>query len=454
LTSDVLAIAVPTFALTWWAACYLVGRDPARPASWRAAAALATYAVGIAVWTAAPESTVAQVLICVPALLWAGAAIAMLPASLPERRQIDLGWMVLSAVVVALTAALPQPGRLVVLAPLAGGLVLLWRFRDQVRPPMLPAALVVAAGLYAAALAALLVPVDLGAPGLVLAAIGLDLLMLGFVVAVAEALDVGERLRPDLIRSVAAALTGTVLAGGPALLTMLAAPDVMWVTILQFVLVGFVLTLVGLAGPIRRVLDAVAFSADDRLRQDRSALFLLADALPRHRQRHRLITTSEEDFVRFTRQALDNFDNVGRLMRSPLTDLPAVDHRLTGRAIEQPLARAIELRTVLQEAVEHLRPQGPFEVTDDWRHFNALHYCTVLGLNPYERRQRTDGLDRDARRALDWMRRYVPRRVLRRWQTEGATLVAGRLWEELVSTDPRWLTRLPAGKRRSTTRST
>jgi len=450
----VSAIAVPAFALTWWAACYLVGRDPARPASWRAAAALAAYAIGIVVWTVAPESTAAQVLICAPALLWAGTAIALLPPSLPERRQIDLGWLVLSGLVVVMTVALPQAGRLVVLAPLAGGLVLLWRFRDQVRPPMLPAALVVAAVLYSAGLAALLFPLDPGPSGLVLAAVGLDLLMLAFLVAVAEAIDVGERLRPDLIRSATAALTATVLAGGLALLTMLAAPDETWVTILQFVLVGLVLTLVGLAGPIHRVLDTIAFWSDDRLRQDRAALFLLADALPRHRQRHRLITTTEEDFVRFTRQALDNFENVGRLMRSPLTDLPAVDHRLTGRAIEQPLARAIELRTVLQDAVERLRPSGPFDVTDDWRHFNALHYCTVLGLNPYERRQRTDGLDRDARRALDWMRRYVPRRVLRRWQTEGAGMVAERLWKELVSTDPRWLTRLPAGKRQSTTRST
>jgi hypothetical protein len=253
---------------------------------------------------------------------------------------------------------------------------------------------------------------------------------------------------------VAAALAGTVLAGVPAVFTLLAAPDETWVTILQFVLVGLVATGVGLAGPIHRALDAIAFWNDERLRQDRSALLLLADALPRHRQRHRLIITSEDDFVRFTRQALDNFDNVGRLMRSPLTDLPAVDHRLTGRAIEQPLARAIELRAVLQEAVDRLRPAGVFDVTDDWRHFNALHYCTVRGLNPYVRRPRTDGLDRESRRALDWMRRYVPRRVLRRWQTEGAALVAERLWSELVSTDPRWLTRLPAGKRRSTTRST
>ncbi|MET0417832.1 MAG: hypothetical protein ABW022_17630 [Actinoplanes sp.] len=448
------ALAIPAFALTWWAACYLIGRDPGRKASWRAAAALGAYAIGVAVWTVAPGSTAAEVLICVPALMWAGTAVAMLPVSLPERRQIDLAWGALSAALVVAAVLLPHVGRLIVLVPLAGGLLLLWRFRDQVQPPMLPAALTVAAGLYAAGLAALLLPLDLQPSGLLLAAIGVDLLILAFLVAVAEAIDVGDRLRPDLLRSVAVALGATVLAGGPAVFTILASPDRTGIAVLQFVLVGVVVTVAALSGPIRRWLDGIAFWNDDRLRQDRSALLLLADALPRHRQRHRLITTSEEDFLRFTRQALDNYSDLGRLVRSPLTDLPAVDQRLTGRASGQPLGRAVALRTVLQEGVERLRPAGPFDVTDDWRYFIVLHYCTVLGLDPYGRRRKTDGLDRDAHRALDWMRRYVPRRVLRRWQIEGSTLVGNRLWKELGSTDPRWLSRLPAGKRPSPTRST
>ena len=69
----------------------------------------------------------------------------------------------------------------------------------------------------------------------------------------------------------------------------------------------------------------------------------------------------------------------------------------------------------------------------------------MLGLRPYDRRRvHTDGLDRDARRALDWFRRYVPRRHMRHWQREGARMVADRLWSELVRTDPRWLTRAGA----------
>ncbi|MGX6605742.1 hypothetical protein ACWKSP_26950 [Micromonosporaceae bacterium Da 78-11] len=444
------AFAVPAFALTWCLACYLVGRDPSRPALWRAAGALSTFAVGVAVWTVAPHSAGAQIMLCVPALLWAGTAVSLLPDSLPERRQIDLGWLVLSALFLAMVIALPEAGRLVVLAPLIGGLVLLWRFRDQVAPPMLPVALAVIALLYSAGLIVLLLPGGVGAPALVVAAIGLNQLILGYLVVVAEALDAGERLRPDLVRAITAALAGTLLFGGPAALTMLASGGSAPVVILQFVLVGVAMTAIGLIGPIRRGLDAIAFVNDQRLRQDRAALLMLSDAMLRHRQRHRLLSTAEEDFLHFTRRALDNYGDLGRLMRSPLTDLPAVDRRMTGPAVQQPLARATQLRVVLLEGVARLRPPGPLATTDEWRYYLALHYCTVLGLKPYARRPRTDGLDREARRTLDWMRRYVPKGTLRQWQVEGATIVAGHLWDELSGVDQRWSARVPPAATRST----
>jgi hypothetical protein len=226
------------------------------------------------------------------------------------------------------------------------------------------------------------------------------------------------------------------------------------VTILQFVVVGVVMTAVGLGGPVHRLLDRVAFWSDERLRGDRRALFLLSEALPRHRERHRLIATNETEFLRFVRQALDSYGDVGRLMRSPLTDLPAVDRRLAGKATEPAMGRALELRGVLQEAVAELRPTGPFGTDEQWRYYNTLHFCCLLGLRPYGRRVRTDGLDREARLTIEWIRQYVPRHLLRRWQSEGSAKVARHLWDDMVSTDPRWLTRLAAGTRPTTTRST
>jgi hypothetical protein len=446
----VSAIAVPACALTWWLACYLLGRDPSRPALRRAAVALAIYAVAMAAWTVQPGGTAAQVLLCLPALWWAGVSVSLLPADLPELRMINRGWALATVVFLAMVVLLPDAGRLVALAPLVGALVLLWRSGDAVRPRLLPAAFSVIAGLYAIGLIVTLTSMDLGSPILVLCAIGLDLGVMGYLVAVADAVDSGERLHPDLRRSATAALVATVLCGGPAALTILAVPDSKVVTVLQFVLVAVVMSMAGLAGVVRRALDRLAFLNDDRLRSDRAALQLLAEALPRRRERHRLIATSEEEFSRLTERALDDFGDVGRLLRSPLIHLPTVDRRLTGPMAEQPLSRVLELRAVLQESVARLKPDGLFGTTEDWRHYNALYYCCLLGLRPYSKRVHTDGLDRDARRALDWFRRYVPRRSLRQWQREGARLVAERLWGELVSTDPRWLTHAAVAKRTST----
>jgi hypothetical protein len=225
------------------------------------------------------------------------------------------------------------------------------------------------------------------------------------------------------------------------------------VAVLQFIVVAVVMTVAGLAGPIRRGLDHLAFPHDERLRLDRSALMLSEEALPRRRERHRLITTSEDEFVRLTRRALDDYGDIGRLLRSPLIELPTVDRRLTRPAAEQPLARALELRAVLQESIARLKPDGLFGTTEEWRHYNVLHFCCVLGIRPYDSRWHADGLDRDGRRALDWFRRYVPEKSLQQWKHEGSKLVAERLWGELMRTDPRWLTHAAAAKRASTTRS-
>jgi hypothetical protein len=442
LTVGVPPFAVPVFALAVWLAGYLIGRDAGRAVLWRAALALLAFAAGVATWTVVPGGPVAEVLLCVPALAWAGTVVSLLPAGVPERRQIERGWLVATVIFLGLAAVLPGAGKLVGLTPLVAALVFLWRFRAVVRPSVLTPAITAVAVLYSLGLAALLIPVDLGSPALVLAAMGLDLLVLGFLVAVADAVDAGERLAPDLRRSVVAALAAALLVGGPATLTMLAAPEMRAVTVLQFGLIAVVMAAVGLAGAVRRGLDRIAFVDEERLRLDRAALLLLVEALPRRRERHSLIALSPPEFVRLTERALTDYGDLGRLLRSPLIDLPIVDRRLAGVvAADRPLARAVELRAVLTEGVTRLKPDGMFGTTEEWRHYNALHYCCVLGVRPYGRAPQTEGLDRDGRRALEWFRRYVPKRSLRQWQREGAELVARRLWSDLVRTDPRWLTR-------------
>ncbi len=449
------AIAVSVFALTWWLGCYLVGRDPTRALLWRAAGALVAYAIAVVAWMLTPGSAVTQLLLCMPALCWAGVVVGLLPPDAPEHRQANWGWPVLALVFLVLTAALPDVGKLVALAPLAGSIALLLRYRERVRPAALPSALTVAALLYALGLIVVLGPLADSPPGLVLAALGLDLLLMGYLVAVADAVESAERLLPDLHRALIAAVLAVLVCGGPAALTMLAAPGRDAVTVLQFVLVAMVLTAVGLAGPLRAGLDRIAFLRDDRLRLSRAALLSAADALPRRRGRHQMLALDADEFRRLTRRALEDFGDSGRLLRNPLAELPTVDRRLAARGpvvAEQPLVRAAELRAVLSEHVSRLKPAGVFGTTQEWRFYNALHYCSVLGLRPYQRGPQPEGLDRDARRAVDWFRRYVPRRSLRRWQAEGAAMVAAQLWRDLVSTDPRWLTGAGAVPRREPVR--
>jgi hypothetical protein len=435
LTLRVLAIAVPAFTLTWWLAGYLIGRDPGRPALRWASAGLVAYAFAVAAWTTAPGSRTAEILICLPALAWAGSVVALLPLTPPERRPIDIGAVVLGVSFQLMVVALPGAGKLVVLTPLVGALILLWRSHDQVVPRSLPLALSLIAALYAASLALVLVPLDTGGPAPALAANGLDLLVFGYLIAVAHAMAAGERLRPDLRRSLVAALGVLVLLGAPAVLTLYEIRGNDLVTTLQFVPLAVVATAAGLTGRLSRLIDGIALAGETRLRHERATLFLNADALLRLRERRRLAEVGEPEFLRLTRRALDDFNDLNRLSRSPLTDLPMVARRVAGRGDDQPRARARELRAVLREAVSGLRPAGPFGTTEDWRYYSTLQFCGVLGLNPYSRRQRLDGLSREARMAVDWFRRNVPRDTMRQWHREAAMVVAGRLWAEAFSSD-------------------
>ncbi len=441
MTLPVPALTVPAFALTWWLGAYLIGRDPLRPALWRAAGALTAYGIGVASWSLAPDAEATAVLLCLPALLWAGVVAALLPQEAPERRPVALGWLASVPVFLILTVALPGAGRLVALAPLVGGLVLLMRHRHGVRPAALPAALTGATVLHALTLAAFLTPVDLGPAGLVVATLGLGHLLLGFLVAVADAATANERLLPDLRRAAVTAVAALLLCAGPAALTMLAAPGRPMVTVLQFLLVAVVMSAVGATAPIREALDRLAFLSADSLRRERSALLLAAEALPRRGDRRRMLDLDEPELRRLTRRALRDYGDLGRLLRNPLVDLPVVDRRLQVRGsglAGQPLLRVAELRAVLSEEVARLRPEGTPATTGEWRHYNALYYCGVRGLRPYDRFFDGTDLARDDRRVLDWFRRYVPRPVLRRWQAEGATLIAARLWLDLATADPVW----------------
>jgi len=442
-----VAWAVVGFGLAWWLGLYLVARDPRKPVLRRAGVGLLAYAgaLGCAALRAAGESepiaAVQGVLLCLPALAWTGAVLRLLPNT---PRWLDRAWLfgqvplvcVVLATMVGDVAALAGLGSLgtparvaltvLVLGPLAAvvvGLGVQWR---RLRPALGGGVLAVASLQFALGAVALVFPLGWLPDWLLMAGIAADLLLLGLAVALFDAFDEGETLAADLRRSLltAAALAalfgsqvGLAIALGEGLTRPLA--------VLLLGTVGAAITVQVLGRTISAALDRIAFPGDATLRQNRADLREVADALPR-KATSPLDDLDDEEFARITRRALAHYGDLGKLVNSPLTALPAIDLRLAARgAPDQPLERATELKELLLASIQRLKPRdGDFGTSDEWRFYNALYYSYVVGIRPYSRRARHDGLDPDARRALEWFSRQVPERTLYNWQNSAARIIA------------------------------
>ncbi len=453
-----VAWAVVGFGLAWWLGLYLLARDPRKPVLRRAAAGLIAYAgvVACAAVRAAGESDVLAavqgVLVCVPAVAWTGVVVRLLPDG---PRWLDRAWLngqvplvavVLAALVAtgdapalaggtapggaALGGGLGGPARVVlvvlVLGPLAAAVVALavrWR---RLQPALGGGVVAVATLQFGLGAVALVFPFGWLPGWLLMAGIAADLLLLGLAVALFDAFDEGETLAADLRRSFLTAAALAVLFGSQVGLAIrlgngLSRP----LAALLLGTVGAAITVQVLGRTISTGMDRLAFPGDAALRQNRADLRDVADALPR-RASSPLDEMDEDEFVRATRRALAHYGDLGKLVNSPLTALPAIDARLTARgAPDQPLERATELKELLLVSIQRLKPRdGDFGTSDEWRFYNALYYSYVVGIRPYSRRARHDGLAPDANRALDWFRRQIPERTLYNWQTAAARIVA------------------------------
>jgi hypothetical protein len=166
------------------------------------------------------------------------------------------------------------------------------------------------------------------------------------------------------------------------------------------------------------VLDRVVFAGLPRLRQARAELREVSNALPRVDTTLDPLVLDEAEFVRLTRRAISHLGNLPRLATSPLTQLPIIQHRLAQRGADgNALERAAELKALLTECILQLKPsgKGDFGASDEWRHYNALYFPYVVGLKPYSRQRDPNGLEPEARIALDWFQAAVPERTLHNW---------------------------------------
>lgn len=401
MTTTLLIIQIATFGLAMWLGLYLISRNLADVRLRLAGAGLVAYAVGLALDLLAIYAPAPALL---ARLAWWQRPLFLLPA---------LFWLILLGTMLA--AADPL------------------RVRLQ-RHPKPVGVIVAAATFFGLGLGLLLFPFDWLPRSWVLLAIGGDLLALGLAVGVLDAFDEGESLRPHMLGSFSTSLFTALLFGGQVALVMALSTGVTFsLLLLLLTIITAALLLQTFADPLQAALDQIAFLRRPHLRQRRAELRRAADAAARVDESLDPAALEEEEFARLTRRALSHMGNLPRLAGSPLTRLSLVEARLAPDPAGT-LDRAAELKTVLTESIERLKPpdKGEFGTSDEWRHYNSLYFPYVVGLRPYSRRADYNGLETAVQDALDWFRSQVPERTLYNWQNSAARLIAQDLRERSV----------------------
>ncbi|HKY57875.1 MAG TPA: hypothetical protein VJL80_07550 [Aeromicrobium sp.] len=439
------AASAIVFALSWWLGLYLLARDPRKPVLVLAAAGLTSFAAVVAldavrvVSGSHVLSSVEVFLVTVPGIAWLAVLLELArPSDIERTRSVEI-------VVVALVAAVALVGAASagnVDGPLRSGH---WVMLGAISLSSL-AALVLALGtarssrrvlgfvavatlFFALGNAIMIIPLGLLPSWMALASTGVDVALLGIAVAMSDALDEGQALRADMRRSFVAMALVSVLFGGQVLLALGIIGTTTALTVLLFTSIAVAIAVQVLAGPLAGLLDRLAFARSPDLRADREALRRTEAALPR-RAASPLDEVDDEAFVRLTRRALGHYNDLPRLVTSPLTALPEIDERLAARgAPDQPLERANELRALLAEHIDRLKPRdgGEFGTTEPWRYYNSLYFPYVVGVRAYAQNATASGLDPVAREAWKWLVTDVPQRSLHNWQNAAARLIAVEL---------------------------
>ena len=434
-----MTAAVFAYGVALWLGLYLIRRDPRSPRLLLTGLGLLSYALAVACYLISvamtdPPSilvTALDPLLLLPAIAWTGTLVYLLPEDAPSRTR--LVWPLLAlAVFVPLLGGVTEVGRFVlgvlVLAPmLVVGGVVGWSSRAgtdfKVAGP-----LVVFTLFFALSVALILVPSEIVPRAWAMPLVGFDLILLGLAIAYFDAFDLGEALLPHMVRSLdAAAIAALVFCGQVALVIIFSTGPTLPMLLLLLGTVTSAVAATTLADPFGAALDRLALGRLPRVREARSELRATSSALARANPNLNPTKLDEADFTRLTRRALSSFGDLPRLSASPLVNLPLIEARLAARAApDDPLERAAELKAVLAESIARLKPRtdAAFGTSDEWRHYNALHFPYVVGLKPYSARNRTRPTDPAAREALEWFGARVPERTLHNWQNAAARLVA------------------------------
>jgi hypothetical protein len=432
------------FTFSVWLGLFLVGRG-AQPRLRLAGLGLLFYAGALAINI--PNISLALRLL--PPALWVG-AILHLDQRIIDRHPILFAvwkWVLLPLTFLLCGFFLFDPSTasispflwislLIALTPLFWTLILIQDYITFLQPRQVKGILFTATLFFALGEAFLLFPADWFPQEYALPAIGIDLLFLGFGMAWFDAFDEGESFLPDLLRSfVLTVIMVLIFAGqiGFVIAIQTGLTEGMRLLLTTTILASVVISVFG--NTLQNKLDGFAFSSAPSVREARARLQMESAVLSRKDAEIDLSALDENERARLTRRALSHFGNLVRLASSPLTQLPIIESRLRARnAPDTTLDRATELKSLLTESIQKLKPQSEkgFDTTEQWRFYNALYFPYVAGLRPYSRNQEIE-LAAYEKEAMDWFQSFVPERTLHNWQNAGAKLIANGLWESNFS---------------------
>ncbi|MGB1287189.1 MAG: hypothetical protein ACPG7F_11690 [Aggregatilineales bacterium] len=387
--SNILILNILMVALALWMGCYLLARNFSKPGMRYAGMGLLAYAMGLLLLTFFDDipAVLSINVLLIPSLCWIAAVYRLLPGKSRD--------------------GLPR------------------------RPLLL---IVIATIFFGLGGSLILLPQDFIPQNLLLPAIGMDLLILGYAIAALDAHDEGEALFRDALRSFVAAFAGVVIFGGQILMVITiegVSPGLLF--LLVTVTVGMIVLQV-FAPVWRNLLDNLIFADASQLQVSRADLLAAADALPRVNASLDIVTMDDKEFARLTRRALGHMNHPDKLLTSPLMQLPLIDTRLLASQRPHSLERAAELKTLLIESIERLKPRTDDTGTSEaWRYYNALYYPYVRGIKPYSRRLILSEYSAEDREILEWFRAQVPERTLYNWQNKAAELIAQDLREQMHS---------------------